>query len=444
MSKGLLILTTLFLLSNCKFLNKFSPEMNLFLLQNNFIEAGSSNSSNSSSKDNNKIINVKCFWVNKTNVYQLFNLQKKKEDYTYQPENQKSKIIYNFCQDIVTKVNDESVNSSMIYLNDDGVTYKRLTGTFTTKSGQSPKNTWSVYNKTVENKTVSVLKMEFEEGDEFIEGGNYKTIIHLECNKEKDLELNFSQFNINIKQNEIYGKSKHACPINHYYILEFIMNQSPLVTCICACVFGFFLVFFGAKAVKATVIIITTLAVVIAGSLFIFGVFTIETEISIFIILGILVVIGIIVGCLLIKAVKIFIIVLGVSLGFTVSTFVYDAILPFIDWDAQLLYYVTVIGCCIIFALFALCLVKQVLIFGTAIIGGYLIIRGISFVVGHYPNESQLLDLIKHEEWDQFNEISNKYVYFYLAAWVLISLIGIIVQYKTNDDDKEKDKYNKL
>ena len=131
MSKGLLILTTLFLLSNCKFLNKFSPEMNLFLLQNNFIEAGSSNSSNSSSKDNNKIINVKCFWVNKTNVYQLFNLQKKKEDYTYQPENQKSKIIYNFCQDIVTKVNDESVNSSMIYLNDDGVTYKRLTGTFT-------------------------------------------------------------------------------------------------------------------------------------------------------------------------------------------------------------------------------------------------------------------------------------------------------------------------
>ena len=444
MSKGLLILTTLFLLSNCKFLNKFSPEMNLFLLQNNFIEAGSSNSSNSSSKDNNKIINVKCFWVNKTNVYQLFNLQKKKEDYTYQPENQKSKIIYNFCQDIVTKVNDESVNSSMIYLNDDGVTYKRLTGTFTTKSGQSPKNTWSVYNKTVENKTVSVLKMEFEEGDEFIEGGNYKTIIHLECNKEKDLELNFSQFNINIKQNEIYGKSKHACPINHYYILEFIMNQSPLVTCICACIFGFFLVFFGAKAVKITVILITTLAVVIAGSLFIFGVFTIETEISIFIILGILVVIGIIVGCLLIKAVKIFIIVLGVSLGFTVSTFVYDAILPLIDFDAKMLYYITVIGCCILFALIALCVVKHVLIFGTSIIGGYLVIRGISFVVGNYPNESQLFDLIKHEECEQFENISNKYVYLYLGGWILLSIIGIIVQYNHYSDDKEEKKYKKM
>ena len=271
MSKGLLIFTTLFLLSNSKFLNQFSPEMNAFLLQNNFM----AESNDSKTEDKNPIINVKCFWVNKTNVYQLFALQKKNADYIYESKDKKSKIIYNFCQDIVTTLDGEKINSNIVYL-DDNLKYKRLTGSLSNKD-QSPKNTWSVYNKTVENKTVSVLKMEFEEGDEFIEGGNYKTIIHLECNKEKDLELNFSQFNINIKQNEIYGKSKHACPINHYYILEFIMNQSPLVTCICACIFGFFLVFFGAKAVKITVILITTLAVVIAGCLFIFGVFTIET-----------------------------------------------------------------------------------------------------------------------------------------------------------------------
>ena len=131
--------------------------------------------------------------------------------------------------------------------------------------------------------------------------------------------------------------------------------------------------------------------------------------------------------------------ILGASLGFSISTFVYDAILPLIKWDAQLLYYVTVVACCILFALIALCVVKHVLIFGTAIIGGYLIIRGSSLIIGKYPNESQLLDLVKHEEWEQIDAISNdSYVYFYLFAWFLISLIGIIIQYKSNKDDKDE------
>ena len=444
MSKALLILNTLFLLSNSKFLKQFSPEMNIFLQQNNFIAADSSNSSNSTSDKKNSLINVKCFWVNKSNVYQLFGLQKKKEDYTYTNENQKSKIIYNFCQDIVTQVNNEKIQSSMVYVNEAEDSYKRLTGTFNSKSGQTPKNTWSVYNKTVENKTVNVLKIQFEEGDQFENGEKYKTTLHLECNKKVNLDLNFTSFDINKRVNEIYGKSKYACPINHYYILEFLMNQSPIVTCIAACVFGVFLLFLGAKAVKITVVIVTTLAVVIVGSMFIFQIFTIETETSVFIILGILTLAGIIVGCILIKAVKIFIIILGVSLGFTVSTFVYDAILPLIDFDAKMFYYITVIGCCILFALIALCVVKHVLIFGTSIIGGYLVIRGISFVVGNYPNESQLFDLIKHEEWEQFEQISNKYVYLYLGGWILLSIIGIIVQYNHYSDDKEEKKYKKM
>ena len=434
MSKGLLIFTTLFLLSNSKFLNQFSPEMNAFLLQNNFM----AESNDSKTEDKNPIINVKCFWVNKTNVYQLFALQKKNADYIYESKDKKSKIIYNFCQDIVNTLDGEKINSNIVYL-DDNLKYKRLTGSLSTK-GQSPKNTWSVYNKKVENKNVSVLKISFEEGDEYKNGEKYKTIIHLECNKTvNNIELNLQNVSINKRENIIYGRSKHACPINHYYILEFLMNLSPVVTCILACVFGAFLVFLGAKAVKGTVIIVTTLVVVIAGLLLIFTLFTIETERSIFIILGILTIIGFIVGCILIKVVKLFIMILGASLGFSISTFVYDAILPLIKWDAQLLYYVTVVACCILFALIALCVVKHVLIFGTSIIGGYLIIRGSSLIIGKYPNESQLLDLVKHEEWEQIDAISNdSYVYFYLFAWFLISLIGIIIQYKSNKDDKDE------
>ena len=39
-------------------------------------------------------------------------------------------------------------------------------------------------------------------------------------------------------------------------------------------------------------------------------------------------------------------------------------------------------------------LFMKALAIGTAIIGSNLIIKGASFVIGHYPNESQMIDLI--------------------------------------------------
>ena len=82
----------------------------------------------------------------------------------------------------------------------------------------------------------------------------------------------------------------------------------------------------------------------------------------------------------------------------------------------------------------------KALAIGTAIIGGYLIIRGASFVIGHYPNESQIIDLIKHKEWDQLKEIRDFYVYLYYIAWILIAIIGTLVQFHLigNDDSKSK------
>ena len=76
MSKAIIFLQILLTLTSSKFLPKFSPEMNNFLKQNNFLS--SNESSNDSSTQETKFINVKCFWVNKYDIYTLFSLQNKK------------------------------------------------------------------------------------------------------------------------------------------------------------------------------------------------------------------------------------------------------------------------------------------------------------------------------------------------------------------------------
>ena len=113
-----------------------------------------------------------------------------------------------------------------------------------------------------------------------------------------------------------------------------------------------------------------------------------------------------------------------------------------INTNPDTLYWVIIAGCMIIFALIAHFLYIKGLAIGTAIIGGYLIIRGASFVIGHYPDENQIIDLIKHKEWEQLKQIRNYYVYLYYLAWILISLFGILVQLKLIDTKKDKSKKN--
>ena len=447
MSKAIIFLQILLTLTSSKFLPKFSPEMNNFLKQNNFLS--SNESSNDSSTQETKLINVKCFWVNKYDIYTLFSLQNKKKD--YEAEVSDGKIKYNFCQDLAEEINGEKVDSNMVYVFPDN-TYKKLTGTFSSKGKQTPKNTWSVYNETGVNGTnITVLNLVYEHGDKFNDDPNddrnYTMHLNIKCDLNvENIKLDFSTFNISNAVNIIKGSSKHACPINKYYILQFFMNQNPITICIICCITGFFLVIFGAKVVKLTIIVVTALAVLLLGTSLILSFKSFETEQSLLILFGVLLVIGLILGCVLLKVMKAFIIILGAGFGYTVSVFVYEAILPLIDWNPEYLYYVTIAGCAILGALIALCLVKHVLILGTSFIGAYLIIRGASIKLDNYFDESQLIELIKNEEWDQlnyFNEQYGGYVYYYLGAWVFIALIGIIIQYKSNSD-KDNSHYKKM
>ena len=81
-----------------------------------------------------------------------------------------------------------------------------------------------------------------------------------------------------------------------------------------------------------------------------------------------------------------------------------------------------------------------VTIFATALIGAYAVIRGISIFAGGFPNETTIADLVKNEETEQLKKLLTWIVYLYLGGWVILFVIGLVVQIKIFAADKKEEK----
>merc|ERR1711957_3667 len=107
---------------------------------------------------------------------------------------------------------------------------------------------------------------------------------------------------------------------------------------------------------------------------------------------------------------------------------------------------------CIVFSIIALVFLvlmfrRFIIIFSTSFIGAYALIRGISLMVGGYPTEGMVMDLIERKEWEQLKLLLTNSVYMYLIGMVIFFFAGNIIQwvyFKDEKDEKEKkDKENK-
>lgn len=63
----------------------------------------------------------------------------------------------------------------------------------------------------------------------------------------------------------------------------------------------------------------------------------------------------------------------------------------------------------------------------TVLIGTYMIIRGLSFFLGEYPNETQIFSKINESKIEAFSS-----VYIYILLFLALYAIGTIVQNKIN------------
>ena len=159
-------------------------------------------------------------------------------------------------------------------------------------------------------------------------------------------------------------------------------------------ILGVFYVIFGLKMFKVTIFLFAMVTVVAVFLLVSFG-FIISDGAGKWIgwiILGVGVLIGVLAGWCLLKCVRIGIFLLGAWPGAVCGLLLYNLFLHYIA--GSVLLWVVVGALFITGGVIALCLEDHAIIIGTSVLGSYLIVRGLSLVIGEYPNEFTVYDEI--------------------------------------------------
>ena len=143
---------------------------------------------------------------------------------------------------------------------------------------------------------------------------------------------------------------------------------------------------FGLKMFKITIFLFAMVTIVALFLLVSFG-FIISDGAEKWVgwvILGIGIVIGVLAGLCLLKCIRIGIFLLGGWPGAICGLLLYNLFLHYIAGNVLL--WIVVGAMFIAGGVIALCLEDHAIIIGTSVLGSYLFVRGLSLVIGKYPN----------------------------------------------------------
>ena len=373
-------------------------------------------------KEKKSIVNIKCLWVQKTNVYSLQPLQNETD---YVKEFSKGKVIFNFCQN--TKIDP---NSSILWDNND--TIIPIAGSV--EGEGSNKNEWAELN----DDSVPGLIITLSHPKEKQCNGNYhQTFFKIYCDPnitdEDFLEtVDLSEFTVreNACKHYITAKSIYGCALNDWYLLKRVMNNYKWIFGTGLILVGLFLCMYGNKFRTPTIILVMALIGCYAISIAFLNFFSsmIETEEHLWMLLGAGFLIGGFIGFIIKAKITMFTISLGISMGYSIAEIIYQFIQGFIDWNPAYVYYGTIGVCCIAGIVVGFLLLKSVFIVGTSIVGGYVAMRGATVFFGNYIDEGQFADLIRNREYEQLEQFRNGWTYGYLGFWAILTLFGIYYQ----------------
>lgn len=155
------------------------------------------------------------------------------------------------------------------------------------------------------------------------------------------------------------------------------------------------------------------------------------------VVLGCSVLVGLLVGCLFTKIIKLGAFVLAAWGGFSLGLILYETF-PMYKIDSQVFFWCFTIGLGLICGVLALCLYDHVLILSTSLLGAYLFVAGIGVVAGHFTNPFTIIS--------QEVKTIDPWFYAYLAGIVVMWILGAMVQYRHRKSDHEqgKDPYHRL
>lgn len=172
-----------------------------------------------------------------------------------------------------------------------------------------------------------------------------------------------------------------------------------------AIMMGFFMLIWGNKFLKISFVIVL---VIISMTFFIWIYYNLPIEKSreyvLWITIGIGFVFGLVIGYFLIKINALIYFFIGGYLGYLVGNILFSGIIIHIK-NNDIAYYVTLVLCIIICGFISYKLSNHIIIVTTSVLGSYLIVRGASFYIGHFPSESVILYLIKNGEFGQLKDV---------------------------------------
>ena len=387
-------------------------------------------------------VNIKCLYVARYNVYTLQKLTKD-DEYTYNV-NTSGIVHFNLCKNL------KGYESTVVFEKNTSGT--EIDNNKTLFSGSidgnsKSKNEWLEMDEDNGDKGI---KIRLAEGDkcEGNENKNHLTILQIYCDEEEEFatSVNFADFNPNgcihyIRANSIYG-----CALNDWYLLRKLMKEHNYIFATVLFLVGIYFAFFGKKYEKPTIVLISGIFVCYIVTVIILSFIPqlIKTEQNLYILLAVGFIVGGIGGYLLREKLTIFAILIGAFSGYSVAEFVYQFLSGFITVNPEILYFI-VVGICILGGGFCgYWAVQAIIILGTAIIGGYIFMRGATTIFDNYMELAEFSDLAKNGEWEQLKDIRNGWVYAYLGLWIAVSVGGVYYQcYGYKKDKKDKDKDNK-
>ena len=257
-------------------------------------------------------------------------------------------------------------------------------------------------------------------------------------------ELKLHNYNFQTCQVEVQLKSKQACYVftlgpffryidKYYYLFGLGMIMM-----------GLFVGFLGRKLIHPTICVVGTLLFVGASSWLIFTLaFDRDSEeVTQWIVFGICCLVGIFVGILLAWLAKYTAAGLSAYGAVCLGLILYTSFLYKYDNEKQILFYLFLVFMGVLGGVLGFVMYNHALIVSTSIIGGYLVIRGISLYAGGFPNEMLIIEQIKNGQVSQFPGA----FWGYFAGFILLTIGMIFSQYKmfSKMSDKEKHPYHRL
>ena len=284
-------------------------------------------------------------------------------------------------------------------------------------------------------------------GDTCKEGKNYSITFNMRCDaNETSYKVDGTSFDINKCEHTFDVYSQYNCPKLNFYSVYKVIKERPYIFGSALILLGLFELFLGQKMLEVTIFIITCACVIILVFILFFQ-FIIPSGVSetiVWFVLAIAIILGLVLGFLITKyKEKIFGIVLGIVLGYIIGQILVNLFLIRIPTSYQkLVQYLTYIALMIVFAVLGILFFNYIIVFATALIGAYAVVRGISFFAGGFPNEMTIADLIANNETEQLKDLLTWHVYLYLVGLAILFVVGMIVQIKIFKKNKDDDKHD--